>query len=204
MQEAMEIEIEKIQERLRDKLPEKRFLHTVGVRYTAEALAMRYDVDINRAGMAGVLHDCAKYMPGKKMLEKCQKHDIKVSEVEKENLQLLHAKLGVYYAEHKYGIYDSEILSAIRWHTTGKAGMTTLEQIIFLADYIEPHRRMIPGMPEIRRQAFMDLDYAVYMTLKNTVEYLESQSEGKNAKLFDPETQAAYQYYAEKCGHAIL
>lgn len=199
----MQEEIEKVQERLRDKLPEKRFLHTVGVRYMAESLAMRYDVDMNRAGMAGVLHDCAKYMPGKKMLEKCQKHHIKVSEVERENLQLLHAKLGVYFAEHKYGITDPEILSAIRWHTTGKAGMTTLEQIIFLADYIEPHRRMIPGLTEVRRQAFVNLEDAVYMTLKNTVEYLESQSEGKDAKLFDPETQAAYRYYAERCGHNI-
>lgn len=194
----MQEEIEQMQERLRGKLPEKRFLHTVGVRYTAELLAMRYDVDINRAGMAGVLHDCAKYMTGKKMLEKCQKHHIKVTDIERENLQLLHAKLGAYFAEHKYGVTDTEILSAIRWHTTGKAEMTTLEQIIFLADYIEPHRRMIPGLTEIRRQAFVDLEDAVYMTLKNTVEYLESQSEEKNAKLFDPETQAAYQYYARR------
>lgn len=200
----MQEEIEKVQERLRDKLPEKRFLHTVGVRYTAESLAMRYDVDIDRAGMAGVLHDCAKYMPGKKMLEKCGKHHIKVSKVERENLQLLHAKLGAYFAEHKYGVTDPEILSAIRWHTTGKAEMSTLEQIIFLADYIEPHRRMIPGLTEVRRMAFVNLEDAVYMTLKNTVEYLESQSEGKNGKLFDPETQAAYRYYSERCEHGRI
>lgn len=191
----MQEEIEKLQDQLREKLPDKRFRHTVGVRYIAEALAMRYGIDMERAGTAGILHDCAKYMTGEKMYEKCMKYQIAVTESEKKNPELLHAKLGKYFAEHTYGVCDSEILSAIRWHTTGKENMTPLEQIIFLADYIEPNRKQIPGLEEIRRMAFVDLEEAVYLTMKNTVSYLEGQ-EGK--RLFDPATQAAFRYYDKK------
>lgn len=192
MQEA----IEKLQKRIQEKLPKERFLHTVGVRYTAEALAMRYGVNIDQAGIAGVLHDCAKYMSGEKMLEKCRKHQIEITKIEKKNPQLLHAKLGEYFAKHKYGIHDPEILSAIRWHTTGKEDMSQLEQIIFLADYIEPHRKPVPDLDKIRKMAFINLEEAVYLTLKNTVSYLEQQSQKSGVKLFDPMTQAAYHYYA--------
>ncbi len=194
----MQKEIENLQDQLRERLPEKRFWHTVGVRYTAEALAMRYGIDLNQAGIAGVLHDCAKYMSGEQMYEKCQKYQIAVTQVEKMNPELLHAKLGKYYAEHRYGIQDTEILSAIRWHTTGKEDMTILEQVIFLADYIEPHRKQIPGLDEIRKMAFVDLEEAVYLTMKNTVSYLEGQAKKTKVKLFDPATQAAYRYYEAK------
>ncbi len=192
MQEA----IETIQEQLQEKISSKLFRHVVGVRYTAEALAMRYGVSLDQAGTAGVLHDCAKYMSGEKMLKKCQKHQIAISPSEERNPMLLHAKLGAYLAEHKYGVHDPKILSAIRWHTTGKEDMTVLEQIVFLADYIEPHRKMIPGLDQVRRTAFQDLEEAVYLTLRNTVSYLEEQTEKTGQRTFDPTTQAAYRYYA--------
>ena len=194
----MQEEIEAIQEKLQKKVSPKLFRHIVGVRYTAEALAMRYDVSMEQAGTAGVLHDCAKYMTGEKMYEKCQKHQIAISSSEEKNPMLLHAKLGAYLAEHKYGVQDPEVLSAIRWHTTGKENMTVLEQIVFLADYIEPHRKIIPGLDQVRRMAFQDLEKAVYLTLKNTVSYLEEQSVKTGKKNFDPTTQAAYHYYAAK------
>lgn len=196
----MQEEIEEIQELLQEKISTKLFRHVVGVRYTAEALAMCHGVSMVQAGTAGVLHDCAKYMTGEKMLKKCQKHEIPISASEKKNPMLLHAKLGAYLAEHKYGIRDQEVLSAIRWHTTGKEAMTTLEQIIYLADYIEPHRKIIPGLDQVRRTAFQDLEEAVYLTLKNTVSYLEEQSKKTGKKTFDPKTQEAYLYYAAKRG----
>lgn len=196
-------EIEAIQDKLQEKISPKLFRHVVGVRYTAEALAMRYGVSMEQAGTAGVLHDCAKYMTGEKMLKKCEKHGIAVSASEKKNPMLLHAKLGSYLAEHKYGIQDSEVLSAIRWHTTGKEDMSVLEQIVFLADYIEPHRKRIPGLDQVRRTAFRDLEEAVYLTLKNTVSYLEEQSAKAGKKTFDPTTQAAYRYYAAKRGGGL-
>lgn len=196
----MQEEIEEIQEMLKEKISAKLFRHVVGVRYTAEALAMCHGVSMVQAGTAGILHDCAKYMTAEKMLKKCQKHEIPISSSEKKNPMLLHAKLGAYLAEHKYGIRDSEVLSAIRWHTTGKEEMTTLEQIVFLADYIEPHRKMIPGLDQVRRAAFQDLEGAVFLTLKNTISYLEEQSKKTGKKTFDPKTQEAYRYYAEKRG----
>ena len=194
----MQEEIEEIQEKLQKKISPKLFRHIVGVRYTAEALAMRYDVNMDQAGTAGVLHDCAKYLSGEKMYQKCQKHQIAISPSEEKNPMLLHAKLGAYLAEHKYGVQDPEVLSAIRWHTTGKEDMTVLEQIVFLADYIEPHRKIIPGLDQVRRMAFQNLEEAVYLTLKNTVSYLEEQAVKTGKKKFDPTTQAAYKYYAKK------
>lgn len=196
----MQEEIEKLQKKIKDKLPEKRYNHTVGVRYTAQSLAMRYGEDLERAAYAGILHDCAKYCSGEKMLEKCQKHGIAITEVENKNPQLLHAKLGVYYARHRYGVDDEEVLSAIRWHTTGKAAMTLLEKIVFLADYIEPNRKLIPGLRQIRELAFCDLDAAICKTLENTISYLQKQDKSaSNAKSYDPNTVSAYEYYKSKC-----
>lgn len=196
----MQEEIEKLQKKLKSKLPEKRYYHTVGVRYMAEALAMRYGEDIERAAYAGVLHDCAKYCPGERMIEKCRKHGISMTEIEMKNPQLLHAKLGVYYAKHRYGVEDKQILSAIRWHTTGRADMTLLEKIIFLADYIEPHRKLIPMLAEIRSMSFRDLDVAVCMTLENTLSYLDSKGNGNvRAKCYDTNTVSAWEYYKKKC-----
>ncbi|MCH5268730.1 MAG: bis(5'-nucleosyl)-tetraphosphatase (symmetrical) YqeK [Lachnospiraceae bacterium] len=192
----MQEDIDKLQKQLKNKLSDKRYNHTVGVRYTAEALAMRYGADLDRAAYAGVLHDCAKYCSGDKMIEKCRKHKINMTEVELKNPQLLHAKLGVYYAKHRYGVKDEEILSAIRWHTTGRPEMSLLEKIVFLADYIEPHRKPIPGLNEIRELAFCDLDRAVCRTMENTVSYLQKQnSSAANAKCYDPNTLLAYEYY---------
>lgn len=196
LENTMQEMIEQLQEKLKDKLPEKRYLHTVGVRYTAEALAMRYGVSLEQAGTAGVLHDCAKYLSGDKMLERCRKFHIPISESEEKNPSLLHAKLGVYYARNRYYIEDKDVLSAIRWHTTGKEDMTTLEKIVFLADYIEPHRKVIPGLDQIRRIAFLDLDQAVYLTLKGTIDYLQEKSADQiNPKVFDPKTMEAFEYY---------
>ena len=199
----MQEEIESIQEKLQEKLSPKLFRHIVGVRYTAEALAMCHGVSMEQAGTAGVLHDCAKYMTGEKMAKKCQKYQMVISPSEEKNPMLLHAKLGAYLAEHKYGVTDPEVLSAIRWHTTGKEDMTVLEQIVFLADYMEPHRKMIPGLDQVRRMAFQDLEEAVYLTLRNTVSYLEEQAEKSGKRNFDPTTQAAYRYYAARRGMSV-
>jgi predicted HD superfamily hydrolase involved in NAD metabolism len=149
-EEKMNQSIGEIQEELKKLLKKKRYHHTVGVRYTAQAMAMRFGEDIEMAGYAGVLHDCAKYFSDDEMVKACGKYHIICSEAEKENPSLLHAKLGAHFARIKYGIEDERILSAIRWHTTGKPEMTDFEKIIFIADYIEPERKLLPGMEEIR------------------------------------------------------
>lgn len=192
----MDQELLQIAEKVKEKVNKKRYIHTIGVTYTAAALAMRYDADIKKAALAGLLHDNAKCYSDEKMLEKCKKHEIKIRKIEKQNPYLLHAKLGACYAKCKYGIEDEEILDAITWHTTGKADMSLLEKIIFVADYMEPGRKMIEGLPEVRREAFLDLDKCVYLILRNTLQYLE-QDKGKE---IDEMTYSAYCFYEKEMG----
>lgn len=182
--------LEEIQESLKKVLKKKRYHHTIGVRYTAQAMAMRYGEDILKAGYAGMLHDCAKYLSDADMISECKKYGISCSETEKKKPSLLHAKLGACYAGEIYKIDDEQILGAIRWHTTGKPGMSTLEKIIFIADYIEPERKPLEGMEEIRRVSFYDLDQAMYLILKNTLDYLENQTDA-----IDSYTVDAYDFY---------
>lgn len=92
-------EMEKVQE-------PKRFVHTQGVEYTAAALAMRYGEDVERAQVAGLLHDCAKCMGNDKLLSACEKHHIPVTDVERRNPYLLHAKVGSYLAKKEYKVED--------------------------------------------------------------------------------------------------
>ena len=116
--------IQKIKEDLKKKLSSKRYEHTMGVEYTSTCLAMRYGADIEKARLAGLLHDCAKYLSS----------GIPVSAYERKNPELLHAKLGACFANELYGVTDPEILSAIIWHTTGCPEMSLLDKIVFIAD----------------------------------------------------------------------
>ena len=186
--------IMKLQKKLQKELDEDRYCHTLGVMYTSAALAMRYGEDMEKAQVAGLLHDCAKCIPNEKKKKLCEKYKIPVTQVEEGAPFLLHAKLGAYLAKTKYNVSDPEILQAITWHTTGKPDMTLLEKIVFLADYIEPARYKAAHLHEIRDIAFVDIDQAVYMTLRDTLRYLES---GIGA--VDEMTKSAYVYYKELC-----
>lgn len=179
-----------LQDAMREKLMPKRYLHSLGVQYTCASLAMRYDCDIVKAQVAGILHDVAKSYDGAEQIRRCEMYNIPISDVEREESYLLHAKLGAYYAKNKYGVEDDDILQAISFHTTGKSAMTMLEKIVFLSDYIEPSRRIIPGLTQIRKLAFENLDLAVYTTLHNILNYLKS-----NGQNIDNTTNEAYEYY---------
>ncbi len=183
-------EMMKLQKKLQEKLPPYRYHHTLGVSYTAAALAMRYDADIKKAELAGLLHDCAKYLKGEEMLVECKKYGIAINEFEAAFPELLHAKLGAYYAEHVYGVSDSEILSAIICHTTGKPNMSLLEEILFVADYIEPSREGIASLDIVRKIAFKDLHKAAFYELKYTLSHLKE----KNA-VIDTTTEETYEFY---------
>lgn len=186
----MQYNIEKIKQNLKRKLDSKRYEHTISVAYIATALAMRYDCDIKKAEIAGLLHDCAKCMPDDTKLSKCIKYNISISDIERENPFLLHAKLGAFLAMNKYRVDDKEIISAILYHTTGRPSMSTLEKIVYIADYIEPGRTKAPNLSEARRTAFVDLDLTMYLILKETLEYLK-----KDPKNIDGMTVKAYEYY---------
>ena len=182
----------KIQKKLEKYLDEDRFHHTLGVMYTSAALAMAHSCNINAAQTAGLLHDCAKCIPNKKKLKLCESYKVPVSDFEKEHPFLLHAKLGAYVAKDKYGVHDSEVLSAITWHTTGKPDMTLLEKIIYIADYIEPARNKAPNLEKVRNLAFQDLDECMYEILKDTLAYLE-----ENPKVIDSATRVAFLFYKD-------
>ena len=185
-----ETDIYKLQNEMRKTLETKRFEHTLGVAYTAANLALIYDCDEKKALVAGLLHDSAKCLSHQKRLSVCKKNHIKVTDIEEENPVLLHAKVGAFYAKEKYNVSDDEILDAITYHTTGRPDMGLLEKIIYVADFIEPHRKKLPRLNEIRKIAFEDLDMAIYMILENSLLYLEKG----NSKI-DLKTQETYEYY---------
>lgn len=181
-----------MREKLKEKLPPKRSEHSLGVEYTAGTMAFMYGVDCEKALTAGLLHDCAKYVPNDKKIAKCEKRKIFISECEYQNPELLHAKLSAVYAREKYDVTDKEILSAIACHTTGKPAMTSLEKIIYIADYIEPNRNMLPEMDIIRKEAYQDLDLCLLHILHNSMHYL-----GKKGSTVDPITKETYEYYSK-------
>ncbi|MDY4669823.1 MAG: bis(5'-nucleosyl)-tetraphosphatase (symmetrical) YqeK [Oliverpabstia sp.] len=185
-------DLQKITKKLKKYLDEDRLWHTLGVMHTAAAMAMVYHEDMEKAQLAGLLHDCAKCIPSKKKIKLCNENHIPVSSFEKEHPFLLHGKVGAWIAEEKYGVKDREILEAITWHTTGKPEMSVLEKIIYIADYIEPARDKAPRLKEIRTLAFQDLDRCMYEILKDSLEYLNTHPED-----LDPTTEKAYDYY--KC-----
>lgn len=180
-----------IREMVQSAQSEKRFEHTLGVAYTATALAMKYDVDLKKAYLAGLLHDCAKCLPHEEMLRICLENEIAVSDLEKRNPFLLHGKAGSFLAKSQYGITDEDILNAVSYHTTGRPGMSLLEKIIFTADYIEPGRDKAQHLVQIRKLAFEDIDAAVLWILKDTLEYLKS-SDGE----IDPGTEMTCAYFS--------
>ena len=180
----------KLRKKIKDVMTKSRYEHTLGVEFTAASLAMRYEVDIEKAELAGLLHDCAKCIDSEDTLDECMKYNIELTDVEKRNPFLIHSKLGAVHAKKLYGVDDEDIISAIRFHTTGKPDMTMLEKIIFIADYIEPGRDKAPNLKEIRKMSFIDIDEAMYMILKDTLDYLD-KGEGEKDEL----TRDTYLFY---------
>lgn len=180
---------------MKNDLREARYLHSVGVEETAFDLALIHGYDTKKASIAGILHDCAKNISDNELLMECERYHIPVSDVENKCIFLLHAKVGAMYAKEKFGVKDEEIFNAIWNHTTGCPGMSLLEKIIFTADYIEPYRRPLPRINEIRWKAYNDLDQAVYMVLDNTLQYLFN-----SGTIIDPVTIDTYHYYKKISG----
>lgn len=187
------LDMHKIRKQLVKALDSKRYEHTQGVAYTSAALAMRYGEDIQKAELAGLLHDCAKCLDNDKKIQICKKHNIEISEAEQHNPFLLHAKVGGFLAKSKYKIEDEEIIDAVLYHTTGRPGMSLLEKIVYIADYIEPGRNHAPNLDEIRRLCFQDLDEALLKILEDILVHLK-----ESKKEIDPMTQMTYEFYKRK------
>ena len=175
---------DKIEYKLKKELDAQRFAHTLGVESCAREMARRFGEDEEKAALAGLLHDCAKCMTLSQM-QKAAK-DVPVDPMMRESKALLHALAGRCVARNVYGVQDEEVLGAIRWHTTGHAGMTRLEKIVYLADMIEPGRKSYPGLEALRVLCRQDLELAMHQALRMSRDHVREQD-----RPLHPDTLAA-------------
>ncbi|MBE6071318.1 MAG: HD domain-containing protein [Clostridium butyricum] len=160
-----------IKEYLKNNLKEERYNHVLGVAETAKKLAKLNNVEEDIAEIAGLAHDVAKNMKIDEMKKIIDENNIILSDVEERSKNLWHSIIAPIVAREKLDIKDEEILSSLRWHTTGKENMTTLEKIIYIADMIEPTRDF-PGIEELRDMTFDNLDEGVLAGLTHTMKFL--------------------------------
>ncbi len=174
-----------IEELLKGHLKPARYLHTLGVVKTAEKLAKRHRVAVARCRTAALLHDCAKTLERESI-----QHLLKRSGADALECQapgLWHAPVGAWLARRTFGVKDPEILAAIRNHSTGAPGMTPLQKILFVADYIEPGRPKWPELKTLRPLAMRDLDRAFFEVLRHKLMDLL-----QNGRKIHPRSLAAY------------
>lgn len=154
-------------------LNEERYRHSLGTAECAKKLAKKYGLDEDKAYYCGLIHDCAKCIPNselKGMICRCED----LCDGELENTKTYHAPAGAILAKKEFGVYDEEILSAIRWHTLGKPNMTTFEKIIFLADKIEEETRPDEWTAPVKAVLNEEngLDKAILICYGNTIKSL--------------------------------
>lgn len=171
--------------KVKPHLTEHRYTHTLGVVKVAKELASRFGADEEKAMIAAVFHDYAKFRD-KEEMKRLVRETLNDKSFLDYGDELLHAPCGAYYVQHEIGIADEDVLNAIRFHTTGRPGMTVLEKVVFLADYIEPGRHF-KGVEEVRDLAKENLDQAIIEALKNTTVFLMK----RNQQVF-PDTVATY------------
>ncbi len=155
---------------------------------SARELAQRYGADADKAMIAGILHDATKETPDEEQLALIEKAGMKITEEEKLNRKFYHQISGAAFAKAELGIEDEEILSAIRYHTTGKADMSLLEEIVYLADFISADRDY-EDIDEIRKQTEIGKErgllYATQYTISSVV---------RRGRFLHPDTVEAYNW----------
>ncbi len=163
--------ISEIEKSLKAVMQQKRYTHTMGVVDAAIYLANKYGADTEEARIAALLHDYAKDFSEEELKSYVIQHQLEADKVLLEAYQLLHGKVAASIAEKRFFITNKDILNAIENHTTGRENMSTLEKIIYLADFIEVGRSY-PGVDELRLKAEESLDKAVLMAFNNTIKYV--------------------------------
>ena len=159
---------------VRQAVSPARFVHSKGVRQTAAHLARRYNLPMQKAGVAGILHDCAKNMELSRLQTIARQAKLPLDPLTLSSNALLHGPVGAQVAKTRYHILDVHILDAIRYHTTGRAGMRALELTVFVADAIEPSRKY-PGLQVVRQQAEEDLRLSALTSLVGTQEFVKTK-----------------------------
>ena len=177
---------------LANELRPARFRHCRDVSQTAVRLAERWDADIEKARLAGILHDCARNLKGEELLKTSRQFGMIPSPLELLQPALIHAPLGAIIAERRFGISEPQVLKAIRRHTTGAPQMTLLDKVIYLSDCIEPGRNF-SGVRKIRDMAVEDLDAAVLLAYEHSILFVVANGgllhpntvEGRNSLLME-------------------
>ncbi|TQR10592.1 bis(5'-nucleosyl)-tetraphosphatase (symmetrical) YqeK [Psychrobacillus soli] len=164
------MKFEHVMEQMKDRMPEKRYIHTRGVAMTAVHLATKYGEDPEKAELAGILHDSVKYAEKEWLREKIISEKMNPILLDFHH-ELWHAPVGSYVAKHEFHIHDEDTLNAIKFHTTGRAGMSRLEKIIYVSDMIEPSRNF-PGVELLREKAEIDLEDAMISCIQQSMIFL--------------------------------
>lgn len=167
------LEIEQLRACSHAMVKAKRIPHIRGTEETAVRLALRWGEDPEKARKAGILHDCTKYLDLSEQLQLCAKYGIVLDELEQRAVKLLHSKTGAAVAKYVFGM-PPDVCDAIFWHTTGKALMTRLEQILYVADYMEPCRDF-EGVEHLRELAYSDLEGAVALGCEMSIQDMEER-----------------------------
>lgn len=152
-----------------------RYVHTLGVASAARRLAPRCGVEVGKADLAALLHDCAKSMSPEEMRALISNVVPNVDAAELAAASVLHAPAGMLLAQREFGVRDQEILSAIRCHTLGGAQMSALEELIYVCDFIEPGRADFPGLSAARALAQTDMHAAARLCAELTADHLRAQ-----------------------------
>ena len=173
------LSFDEIQLRVSQWLSKKRFKHTLGVVESASHLAKLYGVDVEKARLAALLHDCAKELPLEEMQNLVRAESHEADEELLSNGNLLHGLAGMIRAKQEFSISDADVLEAIRVHTTGKIHMSKLDKVIFLADYIEPNRDF-PGVDELRNVSELDLDNTIIHLIEQNLSIYPLTILGRN------------------------
>lgn len=186
----MKKDIIRLRRELEKELDKERFEHSLGVEYTSACLAFVHGENVEKAIIAGLLHDCAKCLPDDEKIRIMEKAGCPPLQEELDNHSLLHSKAGAILARDKYGIEDEDILNAIRFHTVGRPAMSLLEKIVYIADFIEPGRKELDIMEAVRKAAFKDIDQTLLWIMESIIKYVESKGYEPA-----PSSLAAYEYY---------
>ncbi len=162
--------LEETKIKLQSMLKPERYVHSLGVAQSSFDLAQKYGYDPQRAYYVGLLHDCAKNIPKQEQIEICNQNGIELDEIELITSGLIHAKTGFIVARDEFGLTDPELLNAIFYHATGRENMTLIEKIVYVSDMIEPSRKF-DNLEELRKEAFVDLDRALLMTMNLVLKF---------------------------------
>jgi ribosome silencing factor RsfS/YbeB/iojap len=160
-----------IKRKLKEMLGDERYKHSLSVQRMARELARIHGADEEKASLAGLVHDCAKWMSPFQSFRAAKRYGIQLNAIERNLTGTLHALIGGELAADLFGINDPEILSAIKSHTTGRAQMSLMDKILYVADYAEPLREY-EGAAQVRKLAYKDIDLAMLEAIEQKVQHL--------------------------------